>query len=166
MANFSDPAPFDATKPDWLHDRHNRPAAPARTSASLIRRFLPLAAGILFAIGLEALAFQTRATFEGERDWVVPTVTPFFAIGGVALAVLLARRQIIAVTPGLLLVVIACGLTAANIWRGQVTTGHDWGRDILSIVTGVVLAAALISLTVGVVWSEAKNPTRAPLSEV
>lgn len=166
MADFSAAAPFEATKPTWLHDQDILPAAPARSVAQIARRFLPLAFGILFAIGFEALAFQTRATFEGERDWVVPTITPFLAIGGVALAVLLARRQVIAVTPGIVFTVIIIGLTAANIWRGQVTDGHDWGRDILSIIAGVTIAAAVISLTAGIAWSEARNPTRVPPPEM
>jgi hypothetical protein len=165
MAQFSAPAPFEETKPTWLHERDNRPDAPARRTPVLVKRYLPMALGFLFAMGLEALAFETRATFGGQRDWVVPVTTPFFAIGGVALGALLARKQLIAAAPGIVFLCIAVALTIANIWRGQVDDGQDYARDILSILTAVALAAALISLVAAIVWSELRNPTRAPLPE-
>jgi peptidoglycan/LPS O-acetylase OafA/YrhL len=165
-AEFTVPAPFETNKPQWLNENDKLPDAPKSTVRVMFKRYLPMALGFLFAIGIEALAFQTRATFGGQRDWVVPTFTPFFAIGGVALGALLARKQVIAATPGITFLVIAVVLTILNIIRAQSTEGHDWGRDIFSILTGVALGAALIALVAAIVWSEARNPTRAPLPEV
>ena len=166
MADFTAAAPFEEKKDTSLHDRGARPAAPRWPTRALLKRYLPLALGIAIALGIELLAFQTRATLQGNRDWVVPVTTPFFGIGGVALGALIARNQWIAATPGIVFMLIAVTLTVLNIWRGSVTDGDDVLRDVLSILAGITLALSLVSLIIGLVWVELTQPTKAPKLEL
>ncbi len=166
MADFTAAIPVEEKKSDFLHDRSLLPSAPRPRTPDLIKRYLPIALGVAIAMGIELLAYQTRATLQGNRDWVVPVTTPFFGIGGVALGALIARNQWIAATPGILLMLLAVTLTVLNIWRGSVTDGPDVLRDVLSSVAGAMLAFSLLALLIALVWVELTRPTRAPTLEV
>ena len=163
MADFTAPAPSEAAKiGDYLHDRGHIPAAPAWSPTDLVKRYLPLALGVLFAMGAMALAFQTRASWSSHREWVVPTATPLLAIGGVSLAYMVARGKITSIIwpAGFLFVVIV--LTVFNAWRGSISTGHDTARNVMTIFAAILLGIAVVSLIITMVVTEVKDPTKAP----
>ncbi|MGI8927204.1 MAG: hypothetical protein ACR2HN_11250 [Tepidiformaceae bacterium] len=166
MADFSRAAPAEAQKSTEVHDRGARPDAPPSRLTATLRNNVGMLLGFAFAMGFMALAFQTRATWDSHRDWVVPVTVPFWAIGGVALGHLLGRRQFVATGPALLLLMLAMVLTALNIWRGAETDGGDGLRDAMTIATAVLLTLALLALLGALVWLEAKHPTKAPPAEV
>jgi peptidoglycan/LPS O-acetylase OafA/YrhL len=154
MTTWGAPAPADPEKPDYLHDPAQQPGVPTGWRTAVQTYLLAPGLGLLFAIGFTAMAFQARASWETHRDWVVPVLVPFLGAGGVSMGFLVARRQLIALAPGLMFVLIALGLIVANVWRGSVTEGDDTARDILSILTGVALGFAVAGLVVAVVRVE------------
>jgi hypothetical protein len=166
MTNWTAIAPINPEKSSFLHDRGNRPAAPAQDRASLARRYLVHGLGLVLTCGLVALAFQTRDSWMVGRDWVVPAVVPAAAIGGVALAHLLARRQWDAAAPAVLFLLVAVSLMGGNVWRGQLVEGSDTQRDLLAIGTAVAMGLMVAAALFGLVWVEAKHPTRAPQAEM
>lgn len=162
MADLSAPVPVEATKSGaYLHDRSRIPAAPETLTASLTRYLGPLV-GLAAGLGLVALAVQTRDGWESHRDWVVPAAATGCVLGGLALGYLAGRGKWLAALPGLGLVVVALILTALNIWRGEVVSGHDALRDATSIVTAVFLGASVAALGAALVWVEVTDPTRPP----
>jgi hypothetical protein len=162
MTNWAGTAPAEPKKSDYLHDRSRIPPAPRARTVELGERWAGMAIGFLFAMGFMALAFQTRASWGVHRDWVVPTTAPFWAIGGVALGHLLARRAWTALGPGVLLLALGLVFTVLNLWRSTQVEGSDTLRDVLTIITAVVLGLSLFALAFGAVWVEARQPRKAP----
>ena len=163
MADFTAPAPSEAAKiGDYLHDRGRIPAAPQWTTGGLVGRYLPLALGILFAMGALALAFQTRASWSSHREWIVPVTIPVLVLGGVALGYMVARGKLTSIIwpAGFLLVVIV--LTVFNAWRGSISTGHDTARNVMTIFAAILLGIAVVSLIITMVVTEVKDPAKAP----
>lgn len=165
MANFSVPAPFEPRKAVYLNDRSNRPAAPEAGAKDYVNQFLGFGLGILLSIGFLALSYQTRAVWEGQRDWVVPTTVPFFAMGGVALGFLISRKAWLYAAPGIALLVLVLVLTGLNIWRGEVVSGSDGLRDALSIITGVLVGFMLAALVVGWAMMAWKFPPKGDIPQ-
>ncbi len=165
MTNWTEVAPANPEKHAPLHDRANRPAAPSSGAAAAATRLIPPALGLALTFLLVALAFQTRDSWTVGRDWVVPAAVVPAAIGGVALGHLLARRQFGAAAPAVLFLLVALGLTGANIWRGQIVDGSDGWRDAMAIGITVSMGLLIASALAGLVWVEAKRPTRAPAPE-
>ena len=162
MANFSAPAPSEDTKAAWLHDRSRIPAAPPSSRADVFRRYLPLTFGILLALGAEALAFQTRASWSSGREWVVPATTPLLVIGGLALGHLVARGKLNSVSWPAGFVLLAIIFTIFNIWRGTISSGADTGRNVLTVLTAILLGVSVAWLMLTLLITEVKDPTRAP----
>ena len=161
MADLSVAAPVEAEKSEVVHDRASRPGAPA-DRRDLGRLLLLIAVGVLFGAALIALAYQARASWTEVRDWVVPVTVPLYAIGGIALAYLVLRRAWLAASTGLTLLFFTVALTGFNLWRAALTTGPDGLRDSLSITTGVLLGFTIAALVAGMVWVEARRPSRPP----
>ncbi len=161
MADFTAAAPVEPEKSAAVHDRDTRPGAPA-DRRDLGRLLLLIAVGVLFGAALIALAYQARASWTEVRDWVVPVTIPLYAIGGIALAYLVLRRAWLAASTGLTLLFLTVALTGFNLWRAALTTGPDGLRDSLSISAGVLLGATIAALTAGMVWVEARRPSRPP----
>ncbi len=154
MADLTAQAPTEPQKTRWVHDRSRIPARPATTAQDLHLRYRGWLLGFVLALGLTALAFQTRATWESRRDWVVPMTVPFWASAGIALGLLVDGRRWKAAAPGIVLFVVALLLTGLNIWRGTETDGQDNWRDALSIITGVTLGFMVVALLAGLIGSE------------
>ncbi|MBI5949197.1 MAG: hypothetical protein HY875_13755 [Chloroflexi bacterium] len=166
MADLTTAAPVETEKSTFLHDRGGRPEAPKRPVAELVRDNLGLLLGLVLALGFTALAFQTRASWDSHRDWVVPMTVPIWAVAGVSLGHLLARRKVDAAFTGLMLLVVVLGLTILNIWQGTQSEGQDGARDALTISAAVALGITVLALLVGAIWVEAKDPTKAPPPEM
>jgi hypothetical protein len=164
MANWSAPAPTAPDRENWLHDQSQLPPAPSEGRAGYVRWLLPIALGLAFTAGMVALAFQARATWDSHRDWVVPTTVPLLALGGVAMAYLFARRAGLALLTPIVLILLLCGITVLNIWRGAETEGSDGLRDAMSIIQGVLIGLTVLSLVVAAIYVEATRPTRPPES--
>ena len=162
MADWSDPAPTSPEREHWLHDQSKLPDAPTRGRLEYARMLLPLILGLLIAGGLVALAFEVRSSWDSHRDWVVPVTVPLLVLGGVGGAYLLQRGALAALAPAIVFLVLAGLFAGFNIARGAETEGSDAGRDALSILGGVSLGLAVMSLVGGMIWVEAKSPTRAP----
>lgn len=161
-ANFRDAAPQEPEKQgNYLHDRERIPAQ-KWARAEIVRSYGGFALGMLFALGLVALAFAARDSWGERRDWVVPGAVPILAVAGIALGHLIWRQQWAASFPAFLLLLALGGLVASNIWRGQLVQGPDRGRDVLAISSGIVLALLSLYLVVALVWVEVKRPTRPP----
>lgn len=167
MADFTASRPIETQKEGaYLHDRSNRPAAPTWTRMQLVRRFAPLAFGLVLAMGFLAIAFQTWASWENHRAWAVALMTPLWVLGGVALAHLLVRREFKVITLGMSFVGFGLILTCMNIWRGTRTDGQDGGRDAMTIISAILFVIAVHSFLIAAVWVEAKRPVRAPAPEM
>lgn len=154
MPDLTARAPIEPEKTEWLHDRSRIPARPSASIRELVVRYRGWLIGFALALGLTVLAFQTRASWENHRDWVVPMTVPFWASTGLALGLLIDRQRWKAVGPGIVLLVIALVLTGVNIWRGTETSGQDNWRDALSIVSGVVLGFMVAAFLAALAWSE------------
>ncbi len=126
----------------------------------------PFAIGILFALGAVALAFQTRASWNIHRDWVVPVLVPPLVLGGLAMGYLTARLRLKALATPLMLLSIALLFTILNIIRANFTEGDDGLRDALSIMTGVLLGVTILWLIVAFAWTEYRDPVKPPAPEM
>ncbi|MBI2764557.1 MAG: hypothetical protein HYX53_01460 [Chloroflexi bacterium] len=162
MADLSSAMPVEPQKADYLHERSRIPAAPHASVVGLVRQNLTLVLSVAFTVGFFALAVQTRAGWDSRRDWVIPAAAQGAAIGAIAVAYLVTRKRVLAILPVAVLLVLAAGLTALNIWRGYETTGGDGLRNAMTIVTAVVIALALGSAFVTMLVVEGTNPTRPP----
>ncbi|HCV00071.1 MAG: hypothetical protein CL897_04420 [Dehalococcoidia bacterium] len=165
MADFTAARPVEAEKSVVVHDRQARPEGPSDRQ-DLGHMLLLVVIGVIFSAALIALAFQARASWTEVRDWVVPLTIPAYAIGGISLAYLVSRRAWMEVSTGLTLLFFTVALTGFNLWRAALTTGPDGLRDNLSITTGVFLGLSIAALAAGMVWVEARRPTRPPVPEL
>ena len=125
-----------------------------------------LVLGILFGIGMVALAFQARASWESHRDWVVPVTVPLLVVAGLGLGFLAARLRWIELALPVGLLVLALVLTILNILRGIATDGEDGLRDAMTIITAVLLGFSVASLIAALAWVEFRNPIRPPAPEM
>jgi peptidoglycan/LPS O-acetylase OafA/YrhL len=164
-ADFSQPVPANSEKVDALHVQEQMPARPKLARNDLVRVFLPPALGLLFAIGAVAMAFQARASWESHRDWVVPVTVPILVLGGLGLGYLVARMNLRTLAPTVTLLSLTLLFGFLNILRGEWTEGGDGLRDALSIITGVLLGATIVSAIATYAWDEIKNPVKAPAAE-
>lgn len=162
MADWSDPAPTSPEREHWLHDQAKLPGPPERGRLEWARMLLPVVLGLLIAGGLVALAFEVRASWDSHRDWVVPVTVPLLVLGGVAGAYLLQRGALAALAPAIVFLALTGLFAGFNMARGAETEGSDAGRDALSILGGVSLGLAVASFVGGMIWVEARRPTRAP----
>ena len=161
MADFTAARPVETDKSEVVHDRATRPDAPA-DRRDLGRQLLLIVLGIAFTAALVAIAFQARASWTEVRDWVVPVTIPFYALGGISLAYLVLRRAWMAASAGLTLLFITVALTGFDLWRAALTTGPDGLRDSFSITIGVLLGVTIAALAAGMLWVEARRPSRPP----
>lgn len=166
MTDFAAPAPFNPEKTNELHARESLPAAPAITRGDWARHFLGLGLGIVGTCIFVALAFQARAGWDNHREWVVAMTLPGGVIAGVCFGFLLARQQVAAALPGIALLVISASLAAMNYSRSLITDGPDTQRDILTVSSGIFLILAGHAFLIAEVWTEWKNPARAPKPEM
>lgn len=166
MTDFAAKAPFNPEKPNELHARESLPANPERTKGELSKHFIGLGLGIIGTFIFVALAFQARAGWENHREWVVAMTLPGGAIAGVCFGYLLARQQIAAALPGIVFLVLSALFAVLNISRGAIVDGPDIGRDLLTITSGVFLILAGHAFLIAEIWTEWKNPTRAPKPEM
>ena len=167
MADFSAAAPVEPVKQgDYLHDRSRIPAMPEITPRGEFDSYFGYGLGVLLALGALALMFQTRASWERHREWVVPATAPITAIAGLALGHMIARRKWKAAAPALGCLAVAMIFTAFNAWRGAVVDGHDAGRNTMSVFAGIFMALFMACAIVGAVVVEARDPVRPPAPEV
>lgn len=166
MADFESPVPVEEEKTGaFLHDRGNRPAPAGSTRRELFDRWFPLVIGMLAALGMVALTFQTRASWEAHRDWVVPVTVPLLVLGGLALGILLARREWSALAPALVVIGGILLMTVFDIWLDA--DDREAGlRDGLAASNGVLLGLAVVLSLGALIWVELKRPAKAPAPEV
>jgi hypothetical protein len=164
MADLTAAAPIETEKTgDYLHDMTNRPQPPESRTPDLIKRYTPGALALLLTFAVVALAFETRDSWTSHRDWVIPVNVPFFAIAGLALAHLLIRHEWLAALPGFTLLLVSSVFMAINVWIGAAgAENQDGARLFLAIAGGIGIVFGVIALLIGLVWVEAKRPTRAP----
>jgi peptidoglycan/LPS O-acetylase OafA/YrhL len=165
MANLSIPAPVETEKAAFLHDRSNRPAAPSTPRSDLLKRWAGTITGIALAIGFTALLFSVRDSWENHREWLV-TVIPILAIGAIAAGHLLARKQGEPLAAGIGFLLLAAIFAAADIMVDREAEPSATTQDVLSVLGGVCLGLAALSLVVALFWVELRNPTKAPEPEL
>lgn len=165
MANLSIPAPVETEKATFLHDRSNRPAAPATSRADLLKRWAGTIVGCALAVGLTAVLFSVRDSWDNHREWLV-MVVPVLVIAGLALGHLGARNKLQALAPGLLFLFLALIFAGADILADNDSGASDTTRDVLSILGGICLGLAAAALAFALVWVELRNPTKAPTPEM
>lgn len=161
MANFSLPAPFEAEKSAFIHDRSTRPVRPAVSRAELVRRFAGLGMGLVVAGIMVAIAFQVRAGWDNHREWVVAMSGPFYAIGGISIGHLLARQKWEPVAPALIFLALAAACAGLDI----VADAGDADmvlRDLLSVAGGILVAISIGCALFAALWVEIRTPTKAP----
>lgn len=164
MANLSIPAPIEPEKSPWIHDRSQRPSAPAFDRMALVRRWWGFALGVVISVGLTATLFSLRDSWHNHREWLV-TVIPFLVIAGIGLGHLVARQRLmaLAVPSGFLflaLLFMLFDIVADN--EGSSMSA----RDTFSILGGIALGFAAVSFAVALLWVEIRNPTKAPTPEL
>jgi hypothetical protein len=164
MANLDLPAPIELAKSIELHDRSNRPAAPARSRLDLVRLWAGIGTGVLLAVGFTAVLFSVRDSWENHREWLV-TLIPFLVFAGVGMGHLVARRQITALAPGGAFLFLALIFAGSDIILDS-EGGKDAARDANSILGGVSLGLAVLALLVALVWVEVRKPTKAPAPQL
>lgn len=165
MANLSIPAPVEPEKSTFLHDRSNRPSGPAESRLEMARRYAGLLLGLVFSVGLAAVLFSVRDSWDNHREWLV-TVIPFLVIAGIALGHLAMRQQFMALAPGLALLALALMFALFDIIADNDSAASDTTRDVLSIFGGICLGAATVALMAALLWVELRNPTKAPTPEL
>ncbi|HJP40231.1 MAG TPA: hypothetical protein QGF35_00800 [Dehalococcoidia bacterium] len=166
MANFASPRPVESTKSGkFLHDKSERPGLSCTPRSQLVQRFLPLLVGIALAIALEAVVFQVRAGWGNHREWVVALSTPLYAVAGIAVAHVAFRRDWNALSPALVLLGGVAFLTAWGVWI-DADDGDGGLRDGVAIVSGILIALAVLASLVALVWVEWQRPAKPPASEV
>ncbi len=161
MANFSLPAPFEPEKTAYIHDRTTRPAPPAASRGDLVRRFTGFGLGLVFSAFLLAIAFQVRDGWDNHREWVVAMSGPFYALGGIAIGHLLARKQFAPLAPALLFLFFAA-LFALFDLLADAADADMTARDVLSIIGGILLGISIACAIFAVLWVELRNPTKVP----
>ena len=166
MSQFSDSVPVNPVKPNELHDQAAMPARPALPRQDFVKVWAPFIIGTVLALGSVALAFQTRASWDSHRDWVVPVTVPILVIGGLAMGYLAAGMRLKALAVPIVLLAVALLFTLLNILRGNSVEGSDGLRDALSIMTGVLLGATILWLIVAFAWTEYRNPIEPPAAEM
>lgn len=162
MADLNIPAPYEPSKVEYLHDQSARPEHPKPEMTDRGQYLLAILLGVVFTAALTAMAFEARASWESHRDWVVPMTAPLLAIGGVALAYLVIRRELMAIMPGVSIAFATILLQILNRYRGTQVEGSDLGRDVLSILAGIGIALTVITLVAAMVMVEARRPERPP----
>lgn len=164
MANLSIPAPIEPVKSTWIHDRSQRPAAPATDRAALVRRWWGFGLGLVIAVGLTATLFSLRDSWHNHREWLV-TVIPVLVIAGVGLGHLIARGRLIALAvPGGFLFIALLFMLFDIIADND---GSSMGtRDSYSILGGIALGFAAVSMAIALLWVEIRTPTKAPTPEL
>lgn len=165
MANLTIPAPYEPDKTEFLHDRSTRPDAPNESRIELGKRWSGLALGAAISVGLTALLFSVRDSWDNHREWLV-TIIPMLVIAGIALGHLAVRRQWVALAPGLVFLFLALMFGAGDIMADNDEAASDSARDVLSILGGIALGIATIALSVALVVVELRNPTKAPTPEL
>ena len=161
---MSIPAPYEPEKADWIHDRDGRPGAPKPSRLEFARRWAVPAAGVVLGVGATALLFSIRVSWDIHREWLVSFI-PFLVIVAIALAHLLARKQVTALAPGLVFLVLTLIFAGADLWADN-DGGSDTARDVLSILAGSCLAVATVLLMAALLWVEIRRPTKAPVPEL
>ncbi|MGE0599606.1 MAG: hypothetical protein AB7J35_05810 [Dehalococcoidia bacterium] len=165
MANLSIPAPVETEKSSFIHDRSTRPAKPATSRGSLLKYWAGTLAGLVLAVGLTAVLFSVRDSWDNHREWLV-TVIPVLVIGGIALGHLTARGQAKALVPGGLFLFLALLFAGADIIADNDSGATMTARDVLSILGGIALGISVVALTIALFWVELRNPTKAPTPEM
>lgn len=166
MANLAAKAPTEPEKQTFLHDRSNRPDAPKRSIKDYALEYAPMILGALFALGAVALGFQTRASWDGHRDWVVPTTIPVLVAAAVMLAAATWRQKLEFAMPAYAFLSVGLVFTILNIIRGIDTHGHDYLRDFYSIAAAVMYGCAIVAAISGWTALEVRHPIKAPQPEM
>lgn len=166
MANLAAKAPTEPEKQTFLHDRSNRPNAPKRSIQDYALEFAPMILGALFAMGAVALGFETRASWDGHRDWVVPTTIPVLVVAALMLAAATWRQKLEYAMPAYAFLSVGLVFTILNVVRGIDTTGSDHLRDFYSIAAAVMYGCAIVAAIIGWTVLEVREPIKAPQPEV
>ena len=157
-------APVEPEKAAFLHDRTNRPVAPAPSRLELGKRWAAVAVGVVLSVGLTAVLFSLRDSWENHREWLVTTI-PLLVIAGVALAHLAIRQQIVPLVPAATFLVLALTFGGADLFL-DAEDGSNTARDTLSILGGICLGFAVAGLVFALLWVELRNPTKAPTPDL
>ncbi len=165
MANFSIAAPVETEKTAFLHDRSQRPAAPEASRVDLLKRWTGFVLGLAISVGLTAVLFSLRDSWENHREWLV-TLIPVLVIAGVGLGHLLARRQVMALGVGGGLLFLTLLFTLFDVIADRDSGSTLKTRDVLSILGGVCLGFTTVALIATLLWVELRNPTKAPTPEL
>jgi hypothetical protein len=167
MADFAARIPVEEQKPTWLHDIDNRPKHPPIEWRVAMRRYWPVALGFFLALGFQALSYETRAGWFERRDWVEPSLTVFWAAGGMCAGLLIARRAWGVAMPGIAFLVVGLAFTWANIAR-HIYIGHgpDGWLTTFDILAVLCYAAMLICFIGGLIWLETSQPIKVPPPEM
>lgn len=160
MADFTARIPVEEDKPTWLHDINNRPKHPPLDWRTLVDRYWGPALGLFLALGFQALSYETRAGWFSRRDWVEPSLTVFWAAGGMCAGLLISRKAWTYAAPGLTLLVIGLLFTAGNIIRHAYVDGPDFLLTTLDILAVLCYAFMLVAFIAAVAWQEWKDPLK------
>lgn len=164
MANLSIPAPIEPEKTPWIHDRTQRPAAPAISRKEFALRWWGFALGCALSVGLTATLFSIRDSWGNHREWLVTTI-PMLAIAAVALGHLLYRQRLLALAVPASLLFLTELLMVLDIIADN--DGATMGtRDALAIMGGIALGATTIAFMIALPWVELRDPTKAPAPEL
>jgi hypothetical protein len=167
MPDFASRRPIETEKSGaYLHERSHIPASPMASPVAWARSNAGFLLGVAFGIGLVAVAFTTRASWNVHRDWVVPALIPPIVAGGVCIGHLIGRRELNAVFPALLFLAISVAFIGFNAMRAVYVDRPDGLRDSMTIVSALSLGLTFGAALFATVWVELRRPTRAPAPEL
>ena len=165
MANLSIPAPIEPEKSPWIHDRSQRPSAPETSRLDLAKRWWGFALGLVISVGLTAALFSLRDSWHNHREWLV-TVIPVLVVAGVGLAHLISRGKLKAISVGGGFLFLALLFMLFDIIADNEKGASMTARNTYSILGGIALGFAAVTLSVALLWVEIRNPTKAPTPEL
>jgi hypothetical protein len=131
----------------------------------LAMRWASFAVGVLLAVGLTAVLFSIRDSWDNHREWLVTTI-PVLAIAAIGLAHVVARGKVVPLAVGVTFLFLALVFAGADVLADHDDGATDTARDVLSILAGICLGVAAVAIVMALVWVEARNPTKAPTPEV
>ena len=161
------PAPVETEKQGaYLHDRSRIPEAPPVERPELARRFGIVIMGVLFTIGLAAMAFTTLSAWDNTRDLAFVMNIGVVGIAGVGLAYLVYRGRWDFAAVGIGLAVLTLGFIGMNAARAYTSDGPDIFRDVMTVLGAITLGVLYVYVIAATIVTELKDPTHAPEPEM
>jgi hypothetical protein len=163
MADLKSAAPVETEKSGaYLHTREQIPEAPEGGGKVFLSRNAIVFAGILFTIGITAIAFTARDGWTTHRDFVTALPVPLWSMGGIALGLLAVRSKWNAASFPLIFILVSIMLAGFMLLRNDQAGGPESTRRALAAISGLFLLVGVHWMVGNAVKSEVSDPVKPP----